>query len=546
MSVLLRGGIVVDGTGTPRHEADVLLEGDRIAAVGPGLDATGASTIDVDGLVVSPGFIDIHTHYDAQILWDPDLTPSSYHGVTTVVMGNCGFGIAPTRVDDRDTVIRTLENVEGMAADALREGIEWTFESFPEYLDALDARELRLNVGAMIGHSPLRLFVLGSDIEGPATEAQVAEMRTLVEEAVAAGALGFATSRSPNHQGAGGRPVPSFFATDDEIFAIAGALKDVGTGVVQVTPGSGFGTRELAELALRTERPVTWTALLAGAGGRGKTKEILDRTAALGGEVWPQTACRPVVMQVTMADPYPFATAAPFKEVLAVPTDRRADRYSDPDWRDAARREIDQFWGDRWHLVSVDESETRQDLVGASVLDLAGSWGVHPLDVLVDLSLADGLGTRFRVVVANDDETELEALLLDPRAVLGLSDAGAHASQLCDACFSTHLLGHWVRERGVLDLEFAVWRLTAHAAQVLRIPRRGRLVPGYAADIVVFDADRVGVGPMERVRDLPAGADRLVNHGMGIEHVFVNGGHVVRSGEQQPVRPGRLIRGGSA
>ena len=551
MDVILRGAEVVDGTGSPARAVSVGIEGGTIAAVGdigpatPG--AKEAEVVDLDGLVLSPGFVDIHTHYDAQVLWDPDLTPSSWHGVTTVVVGNCGFGIAPTRPEHRETIARTLENVEGMSVEALVAGIPWTFETFPEYLDALDAIPTRLNLGALIGHTPLRLYVLGDEaVERPASADEIARMRGLVADAIHAGAVGFATSQSPTHTGAAGRPVPSRLAEPAEIFEIADALREAGRGIVQVTPGPGFFVNQLAELSERTGRPVSWTALLTGI--MGPATKVLERQAGLGGEVWPQIACRPLVMQVSLADPFPFASAASFKEILALPRDQRAGLYADPAWRQRARQDVGGVWGNRWNKTTIQEtakfSEWRN---GPTLVELAASRDTDPFDLLIDLSLEEDLATRFRIVLANDDEEDLADLLRDGRAVLGLSDAGAHASQLCDACYSTHLLEHWVRDLGVLSLEQAVWRLSGHAAQVFRLEGRGQIAPGYAADLVAFDADAVGVEDLERVWDLPAGADRLIARSRGVEAVWVNGQPARRGGRDLPgARNGVLIRGGGS
>ena len=265
---LLRGGLLVDGTGAPPRPADVIVDGDRIAAVeAPGRASGDGDVVDLDGLVLAPGFIDCHTHYDAQVLWDPDLTPSSWHGVTTVVMGNCGFGIAPTRPGGRETIARTLENVEGMSVEALFAGIPWTFETFPEYLDAVERTQPKLNVAVMLGHTPLRLYVLGEEaVERDATSAEIEEMRRLVGEALDAGAIGFASSRQPAHAGAWGKPVPSRLATVDELMRLAEPLAERGRGTFAITHGPDFGPVELAELSVKTGRPVTWTALNASPG----------------------------------------------------------------------------------------------------------------------------------------------------------------------------------------------------------------------------------------------------------------------------------------
>lgn len=543
--LLLRNASLIDGSGAPARAADVAVEGGRIASVGPAgsLSAgAGAQTVDLDGLVLAPGFLDIHTHYDAQILWDGDLTPSSWHGVTSVVMGNCGFGVAPTRPEHRDIIVRTLENVEGMSMDALKAGIDWCFESFPEYLDAIEHRPKRLNVGAFIGHSPLRLSVVGTD-ERAATPDELDAMCAVVREAVAAGAIGFSTSRQPAHQGAFGRPVPSRFAEPEEVFAIASVLGSLGKGIVQVSIGPGFFVQEFSELSVRNGIPVSWTALVARADKPGAALRTVERGAALDGEVYPQIACRPIVMQISMEDPVPLAEVDEWKEVLARPRDERARLLRDREWRDRARRPTLETWAHRWSKISVDESEAHSETIGIPLDRLAAERATTPFDLMIDLALTDSMATRFRVVMDNDGDEELADLLADKRVLLGLSDAGAHASQLCDACFSTHLLGHWVRERKALSLEDAVWRLTGHPHQAYRIAGRGLVREGYFADLVAFDADTVGTMAMERVCDQPGGADRLVVHSTGIEHVWVNGTAVWSGGTEVPdARPGRLLR----
>ncbi|MBV9410110.1 MAG: amidohydrolase family protein [Acidimicrobiia bacterium] len=547
MNLVLRGGRVVDGTGSPARSADVGIEDGRIAAVGD-VAANGAQEVDLDGLVLAPGFVDIHTHYDAQVLWDRDLTPSCWHGVTTVVMGNCGFGIAPTRPEHRSTIARTLENVEGMSVEALEAGIPWSFESFPEYLDAVASSPTRLNVAAMIGHTPLRLYVLGDEAtERPAKDEEVDRMRTLVAEALAAGALGFATSKSPTHAGAEGKPVPSRLAEIDEVYRIAEAVKEHGRGVMQITPGAGLFVDEFAEIAKRAGVPVSWTALLTGIGPPGTAVDLLDMTVEAGPNVWPQIACRPLVMQITFEDPFAFSSIDAFKDVLEVPRAQRADIYADPSWRERARSGAGGVFSTKWDKTTIDETERHLALIGRPMTEIAAERGVDPLDAAIDLALEENLKTRFRVVLANDDEDEVGGLLQDERAVLGLSDAGAHASQLCDACFSTHLLGHWARDKGVLSLEQAVWRLTGQPSQIFGITDRGRIEEGLAADLVAFDPDTIGVTDQERVWDLPAGADRLIVRSTGVEHVWVNGEAIRTNGDDvATARPGKLLRNGQA
>ncbi|HET6949698.1 MAG TPA: amidohydrolase family protein [Acidimicrobiales bacterium] len=545
LDLLLRRASLIDGTGGPARAADVAVAGDRIAAVRPAGELTpgpGTEVVELDGLTLAPGFIDVHTHYDAQILWDGDLTPSSWHGVTSVVMGNCGFGVAPTLPQHRDIIVRTLENVEGMSMEALEEGIDWCFETFPEYLAAIDQRPKRLNVGAFIGHTPLRLFVVGGD-ERPATAAETEAMCHVVREAMAAGALGFSTSRQPAHQGAFGRPVPSRFAETDEVYALAAVLGELGKGVVQVSIGPGMFVDQFSELAVRNGVPVTWTALVARADKPGAALRTVERGGALPGEVYPQIACRPIVMQISMTDPVPLAEIDEWKEVLARPRDRRADLYRDAAWRARARPATLDAWRHRWPKISVEETGTHHDVVGIALDRLATERATTPFDLLVDLALSDDMATRFRIVLDNDGDDEVGELLADKRTLLGLSDAGAHASQLCDACYSTHLLGHWVRERKAITLEDAVWRLTGHPHRAFRIADRGLVQEGFHADLVAFDPATVGTTPVERAHDQPGGADRLIVRSTGVEHMWVNGVATRVGGEEVAgVAPGRLLR----
>ncbi|HZR79927.1 MAG TPA: amidohydrolase family protein [Candidatus Binatia bacterium] len=556
----IRGGTVVDGTGAPGARADLGVKDGRIAAVGD-VRGSAARTIEADGRVVAPGFVDIHTHYDAQILWDRMLTISPWHGVTTVLMGNCGFGVAPTRPEHRNLILRTLEKVEGMSLDALEAGVgaDWPFETFPQYLDALDRLGgTAINVAALVGHTPVRLYVMGEEaVERAATEDEIARMRAIVREAVAAGGAGFATSRAPTHVGYAGKPVPSRLADAAEIGEIARALGDVGSGIVQATAGPGLFFDEFAEITRATGRPLTWTALLAGMMGPGSHRFMLERSVELlrkGIPVTPQVACRPLNFDFDMAEPFLFESLPFFAPVSAADRPGKKRLYADPSFREQVRAMFDGgqagVFRASYDRMVVSLCPLHPELEERRLVDVARERGVHPADAMLDLALESDLATRFRMAVVNFDEDEVAELLTSRDTVLGLSDAGAHANQLCDACFSTHLLGHWVREKGTLALEEAVRMLTSRPAEVAGIRDRGRIALGMPADVVVFDAATVGAGRLRRVHDLPAGADRLVADASGVDAVVVNGTIVREAGrdavDPEGPLPGRLLRNGAA
>ncbi len=549
-TTVLKGATVVDGTGAPAVAADVVLSGGRVDAVGPDLEVpSGAEVVDCGGLVVAPGFIDPHTHYDAQVLWDPEVTPSSWHGVTTVVVGNCGFGIAPTRPEHRPTILRVLENVEGMPLDALEAGIPWGFETFPEYLDAVERQPLGINVAALLGHTPLRFFVMGDDAtERAATVDEVARMEHLVAEALEAGAVGFSTSRTESHLGAYGKPVPSRVCDLDEIRSLARVLGRLDRGTLESTWGPDLFVDEFAELAREIDRPVSWAALMTSRRQPGHAAEVAARVEAAGGPVTPQVACRPIVVQLALSDPFPFANVPAFAEILGLEHADRAARYATGTWRAQAHTDMQAAWGDILDHAHVSESDAHPDLVEGSALgELARAKGVNAIDVMVELALAERLQTRFTIAMINDNDDEIAELLRNDRFLLGLSDAGAHTSQLCDANYATHLLSHWWRDKQAISLEKAVWRLTGQPAEVYGLTGRGRLAAGAVADVVVFDPDTVGTTRARRVRDFPAGADRLVADSTGIAHVWVGGVRTRRDGEQLVgVGAGRLLRGGAA
>jgi N-acyl-D-amino-acid deacylase len=547
-SFLLRGGLVVDGTGAPARRSEVAVIGDRIVAVGDDAAAAlpdGHEVVDLDGLVLAPGFVDPHTHYDAQVLWDPDLTPSTWHGVTTVVMGNCGFGIAPARPEHRPTLLRVLENVEGMPLDALEAGVRWEFESFPEYLDLLDRTPTRANVAAMIGHTALRFYVMGDDAtEREATPEELERLTAEVDAAIAAGAVGFSTSRSTTHVGAYGKPVPSRAASLGEIDAIADVLGRRRQGTFEATFGPDFWVDEIGALGARIGRPTSWSAIMSTSRRPGVALELADRSAAYAAHVHPQIACKPIVTSISVGEPFSFANVPAFEHALTLDHAGRAALYRDEEWRAWARAGVREMWGDVVDRGTVAESEKHAAFVGGPTLaELGALIGVDSLDVMLDLALEEDLTTRYRLVMINDVDEEIDELLTRKQFLLGLSDAGAHTDMLCDADYSTVLLARFHRERQVLSLEDAVWRLTGQPAAVYGIRDRGVIRAGAFADLVAFDVARVGTSPLERVRDFPAGASRLVSRGTGIEHVWVNGVSTRRDGIDLPdARPGVLVR----
>jgi N-acyl-D-amino-acid deacylase len=550
--IVIRGGTVVDGTGAPGRPADVAVAGGRIVEVGDGL--RGRRELDASGQVVAPGFIDIHTHYDAQVFWDPGLTPSSFHGVTTVVAGNCGFSIAPVRREGVELLARTLQHVEDMSFDTLASGVPWgDFESFPQYLDAIDERGVGLNYGCYVGHTAVRLFVMGPEAyERPATDAELAAMQQVVADAMAGGAIGFASSASPTHNGEGGRPVPSRVADLTELEALLAPVRDAGRGVVALLPGGVMSHDEVFDLQRRIGRPFTWTALLTFAGRPYHEAVVAAHDAARhdGVEVWPQVSCRPLIFQMNLLEPFTLNMRPSFAALMDAPLDERLAAYRDPSWRAAAWAEVSDGRGRLpvdWPALSIAESDTRPDLVGRHLVDLAEERGGTPLDAMIDVALEDDLRTRFSAVLANNDPDGIAWLLPRDNVLLGLADSGAHVSQLCDACFATDLLGTWVRDRSVMPLERAVHKLTAEPAGVYGLTDRGVVASGMAADLVVFDPATVAPGPLRRIRDFPADGERLVADApVGVTHTLVNGVPIRVDGEQ--VRgsgrpPGTLLRG---
>lgn len=546
---VLRNGTVIDGTGAPRFTADVAIVADRIVDIGADLE--GDVVVDVSGMIVAPGFIDIHTHYDAQVFWDPALTPSCFHGVTTVVAGNCGFSIAPTRAADRDLIAHTMEKVEDMDPATLQTGIPWEFESFPEYLDAIRRRGTLLNYASYIGHTPLRIWAMGDEAVGrEATPDEVEAMARTIREAMDAGAAGFATSFAITHRGADGQPIPSRWANRAELEALFGAVGDSGRGVIGVNGGEGLSFSDCYEIQPKVGAPITYTALLTtSTGAHLKAIDVHQRGRANGAEVWPQVSCRPLAFSMTMVEPFTLNTSPVFAELMPRTVDERRTAYSDISWRNRVRTGWQNGQGlvPRWESFEIMESRSNPHLIGRRLTDIAAESATDAFDLLLDLTLAEpDLGLRVKAMLANDDPEGVAILLQTEGCTLGLSDAGAHIGQLCDAVLPTDLLGTWVRDKGVLTLEEAVHKLTQVQADLFCFTDRGVLTAGAFADIVVFDPDSVGPGPIRRVKDFPADGERLTaDDPSGMCHLFVNGVEVVRNGSlvdpELHTRPGVLV-----
>ena len=546
-----RGALLLDGLGTPAQRGDLAVSQGRIAAVG---EAHGAAreTIDADGLALMPGIIDNHTHYDAQLTWDPWVSPSPALGVTTAVIGNCGFTIAPCRAADRERVMRNLTQVEGMSLEALRAGIRWEFETVPQYLDMLERHGAALNIAAFVGHSSVRTYVMGeAATERAASAAEVSAMRVIVREALRAGAVGFATSTSPAHNGADGRPMPSRLADDAELAALVGTLAEHGRGLFMLTKGGHTTIEFLERLAADTRRPVVVAALLHNSmepDGVFAELRAIARANERGHRLAGAVSCCPLAMDFTLHSPYTFESLEAWRPVLALKGSDHKRRLADPAFRAAVRAEIARpghfrLFNGEWDKVQVVESR-RRELEGRSIAALAREAGKDPLDAMLDLALAENLDTVFSALLLNSDEKAVARLLGDPNALVSLSDAGAHLTFFNDAGYGLHLLGHWTRERRALTLEQAAWRLTGQPAALYGIKERGVLRAGYHADLLLFDPRSVERTPNRRVFDLPAGASRLTCDAKGMHGVWVNGERIVDgNGVTATSRlPGRILR----
>ncbi|MGH7843501.1 MAG: N-acyl-D-amino-acid deacylase family protein, partial [Candidatus Binataceae bacterium] len=509
-------------------------------------------------LIVAPGFVDPHTHYDAQICWDPYITSSSWHGVTTVVMGNCGVGIAPCKPASREIAAWDLVNVEAIPFDVLGKGVTWDWETFPEYLNAAERRGSGINLGFLAALTPFRHFVMGeASMERAANVEETAKIKALLKEAVAAGALGFTTTTIPQHIGYKGRPIACRNASRDEFKAYANALKELGKGSMELalTKSVGEISDEEYELLdfLLTEsgRPITWLAVLNRDDMPEAAQSTLSKAEPLirrGGI--PQVTCRPLIIQINLRAPFIFANLDCWNPVFNQEPEFQKKVYRDAKFRDAFREAMKRpaVFSGKWERLEIKEVKNPAfaPLIGKSVADVARERGCDGVDAFLDLALEDDLGMEFTMELFNATEERIPELITDPRVMVGLSDGGAHVDMLCDAGYCTYLLGRWVREKQVMTLEHAIKRITSEPADFFGIKNRGRLLPGMAADVVVFDFNTVGSNKRGEMRnDLPGNGRRLVMPARGIEHVVVNGQELYHEGKLSGAMPGQVLRSGA-
>ncbi|MEQ8693544.1 MAG: amidohydrolase family protein [Pseudomonadales bacterium] len=558
--LVIKNGMVVDGSGGARYRADVAIQDGRIAKIGR-VNDKGRQTIDAEGHVVSPGFVDGHTHMDAQVFWDPIGSCSCYHGVTSVVMGNCGFTLAPCKQEDADLVFRNLERAEDLSRDAMLAGIDWSWETFPQFLDAVDALPKGINYAGYIGHSALRTYTMGerafTDVAG---EDDVRRMQQLVKEAMHAGAIGFSTSRTFNHTTADDRPVASRLADWQEVRAIVNAVGETGKGIFEIA-GEAPGRdperireyhERLRDLAVESGVTQTW--------GMFSVKvapdfwrpyfDLLDETAAAGGRMYAQVHSRALNNILSFESNLPYDKWDVWKDIRALPLAEQQARLQDPTLRaklvEVANQEYTgpRIVGAELRPPDWDYVFPMDDMVydKPSMAQLAREKGVDPVELMIDMALERDLKMFFRTPIANEDQDHVLEMIKHPRSVVTFSDSGAHVSQIMDSSLQTHLLSYWVREKEALSLEEAVRQITYNTATLWGLHDRGLLREGMAADVVVFDPDTIGPQMPEVLNDLPAGAQRLKQTAAGILNTVVNGEILLTENEHSGATPGVLLR----
>jgi N-acyl-D-aspartate/D-glutamate deacylase len=559
--VLIKGGRIYDGSGLPSFLGDVAIEDGRIVETGR-INGQADRVINADGLAVSPGFIDFHTHLDAQLLWDPIATSSCFHGVTTVIPGNCALALAPCKEQDHDTILKSFERVEAISLPALRAGVEWNWTTFPQYLDRLRGR-LGVNVGALMGHCALRQFVMGdAATERAATPAEISQMKEILKEGVRAGAIGFSTNQNPVHMFADGRPIASRLATNEEIIEIACALGEINKGVVQISRGSlgvsvpAVETVKLfEEISSKSGRPVIWQSIAHRWDKPNEWRELLNLAAeslAKGIQSYPLCNARLFNNRLTLKNAQVFDDLPTWKMLLFLPFEERVKAFRDSETRRKLRYEAleekkPSRFSRRWDLVYMIKAATsaNKHLEKKSVAEIARIRGQDVIDAFLDLSLEEGLDTEFQTSSTNGDEQAVAEIIRSPFVLVGQSDAGAHLIYDAGFGYATRLLGYWVREKQIMSLEEGVRKLTFMVASIFGLPDRGLVRPGMAADLVLFDPATIRECEPEMVSDLPGGEKRLIQKANGIEMTIVNGQVLVAKGEHTGALPGVVLGGGN-
>jgi len=552
--IVIKNGTIVDGTGAPRYRADVAVSGGKITEIGKVTDGA-KKIIDAGDLIVAPGFVDPHTHYDAQICWDPLISCSSWHGVTTVIMGNCGVGLAPCQPRAREIAAWDLVNVESIPIDVLAKGVTWEWESFPQYMNAAQQRGTGINLGFLAALTPFRHFVMGEEsMERVATAEEIRQIQALLREAITAGAMGFTTTTVAQHIGYKGRPLACRLASRDELKAYANVLKELNRGVIEVALGDPAEPNkyELLDFLLtESGRPVTWLAVLSrddqpeAAMNTLRVAEPLIKRKGI-----PQASCRPLVGQVDLRNPFIFAAMRSWKPAFNQPVEVQKEVYRSAEFRAAFRADLARprlVFSGRWETIEVHEvsNPALKSLEKKTVAEIARERGRDGVDTFLDLALEDELKTQYIIPLFNSNEEGVRELITDPRTMIGLSDGGAHVDMLCDAGYCTYLIGTWVRDKEAMSLEYAIKRLTSEPADFFGLRDRGRLAAGMAADIILFDYRTIGSGKRPEMRyDLPGGGRRLVMPAHGIHSTIVNGAVLYEDGKHTGTLPGQVLRSG--
>jgi N-acyl-D-aspartate/D-glutamate deacylase len=553
--LLLKGGRVYDGSGLPSYNADLAVVNGKIAEIGR-LNGRAKRTLNVDGLAISPGFIDPHTHLDAQLLWDPLGTSSCYHGVTSVVLGNCGLSLAPAKPEDRDAIIKSFVRVEAISRRVLEKGVHWAWTSTDEYLNALGAK-LGINAAALVGHIAVRHYVMGEDaVERNATADEIERMRALVRQGMEAGAVGFSTNQNPRHIREDKKPVASRLASDDELGALLDVLGEMNAGVVQLSGGGTDARGRIAYaagMARRTGRPVLWQSISHSWSRPDHWKGMLESTQKVfreeGLPIFAMTQAKPFEMRYTLLDAQCFDEFPTWKTAMFSSVDMRKQMFSDLDCRRKLRAEAIEdksasVFPRRWDVIFVDKVKLAKNksLERATVEEVARSQGKDGLDVFLDLSLEEDLETRFVHITTQGDPKAVCEILKHPAVIIGQSDAGAHMGYDARFGYCTAFLGRWVRDYGIMPLEEAVSKLTFRVASLFGLNDRGLARPGMAADLVIFDPATIDTLEPEYVQDLPGNEIRMIQKAAGVYHTVVNGEVVIENGAATGACPGQILR----